>query len=322
MNKLQVLVLIALLFVQCRKEEAIVVNDKQYGFIGTHEVSKFTEADYAYTSVYFPSDIATMDKKTPLVLLVSGWFGTPKTSEKYETLLKFIASHGYTVIYTDEGSTTDEQFSIKAFNKMLSSNDEVMKTQIMPNLDTTRIGVIGHSAGGGIAFTVLDYFSNNNEFGSNGRFVIAYDPWFAFGMSKAMMQALPNNTNAVILKFGVGGNNDMDGTDARIPLTEFYLLTSIAASKKDYQIYDKENAAHNYPTGSGATSAMQGVLVPLDALLDYTFVAPTEKARQLALEKGSDDPYANGHGAQIILENYKYPCDGSNTLIDYCSIAD
>ena len=65
---------------------------------------------------------------------------------------------------------------------------------------------------------------------------------------------------------------------------------------------------------------MQGILKPLDALLEYTFVEQSEATRSIALENGNDDPYANGNGIQVLLDTYQYPCDGANTLIDYCAI--
>ncbi len=187
-------------------------------------------------------------------------------------------------------------------------------------VDTDKIGVVGHSAGGGIIFKILDYYTKEMNYGTNGRFLMGLDPWFAFGMNKEAMESLPSNTNLVFIKFGEGGNNKEDGTDARIPLTEYYLLKSIDDIKKDYQIYDKENANHSYPTGSRSYSQMQGILRPLDALLEYTFVTQSEAIRKVALENGNDDPYENGNGIQVILDTYKYPCNGARTLIDYCAI--
>lgn len=298
-------------------EDDIEVVEKEYGLEGTHDISTYTDADYVYSTVYYPSDLATMDRKSPLVFFASGWFGSPHASSKYESLLRFVASHGYTVIYTDEGSTTDPQHSINGYEQMLSTT--FVADSIIQYIDTKKIGVIGSSAGAGITFTILDYFSKEKSYGEDGRFIMAFDPWFAFGMNESDMKNLPSNTNVVIIKFGEGGNNDADGTDARIPLTEYYLLESIADEKKDYQIY--VDADHGYPTGNRVYSDMQGILKPLDALLDYTFITQAENVRQIALENGNDDPYANGNGIQLVLDAYDYPCDGANTLIDYCSIA-
>ena len=309
----------AILFIKCGStNDEVIIEGKPFGKIGTHRTATYTAGNYAYSTIYYPADIASLDKKAPLLFFASGWFGNPETSSKYETLLKFISSHGYVVIYTDEGSTTDTQHSIDAYKNILSNRFFV--DNLLQYTDTDKMGVIGHSAGGGIAFKILDYFSNTESYGTNGRFIMTLDPWFAFDMSAENMQSLPSNTNVVFIKFGEGGNNTADGTDARIPLTEYSLLTSIANPKKDYQVYDLEDADHNYPTGNRPVEEMQGILRPLDALMEYTFIEQSESTRVVALENGNDDPYANGNGIQVVNTTYVYPCDGANTLIDYCAI--
>jgi len=306
------------LFLGCNDDESEEIVQREYGVEGNHEIASFTADDYDYSTIYYPKDIATMDHKSPLVFFASGWFGSPKRSTTYETLITFITSHGYTVVYTDEGSVTDPMHSINGYNNLLEK--EYVKDNILKYVDTDKVGVVGHSAGGGIIFKILDYYTKEKEYGKNGRFLMGLDPWYAFGMSKAALENLPSNTNLVFIKFGEGGNNKEDGTDPRIPLTEYSLLKSIDATKKDYQVYDKENANHDYPTGSRSYTQMQGILRPLDALLDYTFVNQSEAIRKIALENGNDDPYADGKGIQVILDSYKYPCDGARTLIDYCAI--
>ncbi len=319
-NSIIIFLSLVLLFISCEKEVAPIVN-KEFGLEGTHSVSTFTSSDYKYTTIYYPSDIASMSKKSPLIFFISGWFGTPQSSAKYKTLLEYTASQGYTVIYTDEGSTTDPQFAINKFENMLDSQEDGFKSNILPYLDTTRIGMIGHSAGGATTLTTLKYYSSQNKnYGKNGRFIMALDPWYAFGMTESDIKLLPSNTNLVLIKFGIGGNNINDGTDARIPLTIYSLLESIDIKNKDYQVYDKENADHGYPTGSRSITEMQGIIKPLDALLDYTFVEQSERTRKIALENGNDNPYANGEGIQVVLDTYQYPCDGANTLINYCEI--
>ena len=212
------MLLIMILFVKCGSEEDEVFDEQQFGLVGSHATTTYTAGNYAYTTIYYPTDLASLETKTPLLFFASGWFGNPETSAKYETLLKFIASQGYTIIYTDEGSTTTAQHSIDAYKRIL--NTDFVINNISPYVDTTKTGVIGHSAGGGITFTILDYFSNEEGYGANGRFIMALDPWYAFGMTSEKMKNLPSNTNISIIKFGEGGNNVGDGTDARIPLTE------------------------------------------------------------------------------------------------------
>jgi len=314
------LISIVVLFLSCTTDEADNGIPKEYGRKGIHKVETFTADSYAFSTIYYPKDLATMNQKSPLIFFASGWFNEPKESTTYKSLLEFMASHGYTVVYTYEGAKANASYSIQGYNTILENT--FVKENILKYVDTDKIGVVGHSAGGGIIFKILDYYSREKNYGKNGRFLMGLDPWFAFEMDEIDMKNLPSNTNVVIIKFGQGGNNSTDGTDARIPLTEYYLLDAIADAKKDYQIYDKENAKHDYPQGNRAYSKMQGILRPLDALMDYTFVNQSEEIRKIALENGSDDPYAGGTGIQVVYpkDDYKYKCDGANTLIDYCAI--
>ncbi len=312
MKKFLLILLVGLAFSSCKKDE----NEetlKDYGNVGTHEVQTYKEN--THTTVFYPKDIASLEKKSPLIFFGSGWSTTD--ANEYKSLLNFVASHGYTIIFTDEGQSMSAQHSIDGYDGLLNSNQA--KDKVFQYVDFTKIGVVGISAGGGATFPILDHYSKEKGYGTNGRFIMALDPWYALGLDEDDMKGLPSNTNVIIMKYGVRGYNDADGTDARIPLTEYALLESIPAKNKDYQVY--ENADHNYPK---ETNIKEGLLKPLEALMDYTFNNQSEIVRKAALENGSDDPYSNGNGIQLVKPkgDYKYPCDGANTKIDYCSIID
>ena len=280
-----------------------------YGYLGDHTVLTHTEVDEGNTTIYYPSDMSPTNK-VPVVFFTPGWLSA--NPQDYQTLLNFIASHGYAVIYSKDNYGSTKDF-IQRFEKMLDNNND-----ILPSLDTTKIGVVGHSSGGGDTFRVFEYFSNKG-YGQNGRFLMALDPWFAFDMTSERMRSLPSNSNIVILQFGDDGGD----TDARIPLSEYALLDSITDNKKDYQVYNQENADHSYPTGDKPVEDMQGVLKPLDALMDYTFGTETQQAHDVALKVGSDDPYNTGLQSVREIFQYPYRCNSHKNRsevmdIDYC----
>ena len=284
-----------------------VVSPVNYGEDGTHPTAHHDEIDGNMTTVYYPTDIPE-GTKVPVVFFASG-FGSDDAKD-YETLLTFIASHGYYVIYAKHA--WDNVFA--NMDKMLDNTNA-----ILPKLDTTRIGVVGHSLGGGYTFNILKYFSDKG-YGENGRFIMVLEGYYAYNLSKEEMQNLPSNTNVVMQQYGIGGNNAINDTDPRITLTEYYLLDSIANNKKDWQIV--ENADHHYPYGSAEYSTMQGILNPLDALMEYTF-NETPSAHDIALEQGNDDPYAKGHGIQVVnpTADYGYKCsDNTSFNIRYCDM--
>jgi len=299
---------------------------KTFGQVGVHSVAAPVAEPVNGNSVIIMPTGVTAQNPVPVVFFAPGWRSVDY--HDYESLLNFIASQGYAVIVAkDDSGAYSADHLINYFKEMVAS------PAITPLLDTSRMGVIGHSSGGGHAFAILDNLSDTMNWGTQGRFLFVMEPWFAFDLDQTDLKTLPNNTNAVIVQFGVGGNNAANDTDARIPLSEFYLLASIPDEQKDYQIF--VDADHNYPKGNNPYSQMQGILKPLDALMELTFkeaasVAPG--AHQAALEVGNDNPYADGLGMQTVksIKDYHYRCHGvdnsgaSTTLvnsgIDYCAI--
>ena len=288
-----------------------VTVQKEYGKAGIHPTDYQPKESTAESTVYFPADLQA-GEKVPVVFFASGWHSNAEAYKHtdYSTLLRFIASQGYYVIYLRQGWLNDRTFP--RYQEALD--------RYADHIDTTRIGVVGHSLGGGNTFKILDYFSKEKGYGENGRFIMVIEGWYAWEMNQADMKNLPPNTHLVMQQYGPGGNNAVNDTDPRIVLTEYYMLDSIPAAQKDYQVYADAN--HTYPYGDRDYGDMQIILKPLDALMDYTF-NHTAAAHDIALEIGNDDPYADGHGIQEVKPQNAYgnKCDGSDTHtdIDYCA---
>jgi len=263
--------------------------------------------------VYYPSTI-TKENPTPVVFLEAGWFTNKlnpsehNSSTMYKTLIEFVVSHGYTLIYAP---TKKDKSNIDTFVKLAQRDD------VLPYIDTSRIGVIGHSSGGGHSYYDMKKLSEQG-WGEDGRFILACDPWFAFGMKKEDLQTLPENTNIIIQKFSKN-----QATDPRISLTSYYLLDSIPDEQKDYQVY--EDAEHSYiqdyardeSRTKKSIDEIEHVLSPLDDLMAYTF-----ESKESALDIGSDDPIADKTEEVKAKEFYQYGCknDYIGNLINYCEI--
>ncbi len=265
---------------------------------------------YSEGSFYYPSDIS-LDNPTPVILFVPGWGS--QNADDYESLLRFMASQGYTVVYVREPAQYSANTLIERFESMVFRDD------VLPYLDISRFGVVGHSSGGGMAFTIAYHFLQKG-WGSNGKFVFAMAPWFAFNMNENAFEQLPPDLNTVIVQFG----DDMS-TDPRIPLTIYKLLENIPNENKDY--YVVPNVEHYYPAGNKPFDQMQGVLRPLDALMDFTFYK-NNTAFNDALNNGCDEPVVCGIQQVQPSSAYEYKCypDDNEALasalerdgIDYC----
>lgn len=292
----------------------VSVAEKEYGKAGSHSTDYQPKNITSQTTVYYPTDLAAGDK-VPVVFFTPGWHANAEDYKHtdYSSLLNFIASQGYYVIYIRQGWLNNSTFT--TYQDSLDLYAE--------HIDTSRIGVIGHSLGGGNTFKILNYFSKEKDYGKNGRFIMVLEGWYAWQMNEEDLKNLPSNTNIVMQQYGEKGNNAANNTDPRIVLTEYYMLDSIPKNQKDYQVY--AGADHHYPYGSRDYDEMQIILKPLDALMTYTFGEGLEAARVVALEQGSDDPYKHANGIQEVkpIVEYGSKCDGSDTQtnIDYCDMA-
>lgn len=261
------------------------------------------------STLYMPK-IIKADEKLPIVLFAPGW--SSQDYSNYKTLLTFIASQGYAVIYAPSPMEYSADKSISRISAVLNDN------LVARYFDKSKLGVIGHSSGGGIAFKVMDYFSKHG-YGSAGRFVFAMDAWFAFEMSKEDFKNFPKNTKVVMQQY-----NKHNTTDPRIALTIFDKLSILGDDNRDYQVYLDLN--HGYPMGSGSYEQKQMILKPLDALMDYTFFA-NQNAYKFALDIGSDKPYKDDFQPIASSFTYDYRCNSDNNdlisalkELNYCSI--
>jgi hypothetical protein len=286
--------------------EKITPKERVYGQPLDTNITTITNNN---TTIYMPVKIK---EKTPIVLFIPGWGSQDHNS--YKTLLSFIATQGYITIYSKCSAEYSADKFIRNFIDTLSSND------IVDIIDKTKIGIVGHSSGGGFTFRLLNYFTKNG-YGENGSFIFTMDPWFSFEMSEENFEEIPQETKVIIQHYAKNST-----TDPRIPLTIFNQLSQINREDIDFQNYN--NLTHNYPVGSKSPDQMQVILKPLDALMENTFLQK-EEAQEVALQIGTDNPKELYFEELRPSNTYTYQCyEGNQNLldildeyeIDYCDI--
>jgi len=278
---------------------------KIYGKPKNREISIKT---YPNSVLYRPKDINT-SQKMPVVLFAPGWGS--QNHYDYKALLSFVAKAGCIVIYVKSPMEYSATTSINRYFEVL--NDE----SVYKYCDINKLGIIGHSSGGGIAFNIMYYFTKLG-YGDEGRFIFSMDPWFAFGMSEKEFRYFPKDTKVIIQQY-----LDHASTDPRIALSIYDHISLVGNKNRDYQVYSDLN--HGYPFGANYDK-IQTILKPLDALMDYVFNT-NQSAYKFALNLGSDNPYENGSQPVLQSVSYDYKCYAENNNltsalsdIDYCKI--
>jgi len=280
--------------VESEVEFSVVENAYEYGQLrGTTVVATPYSLDNKAV-VYHPANWD--DKPTPVIFFYPGFRNTNHLT--YKQLLEFIADHGYSVVFLPDYNIANINATYNLYVNVLN--------EFADKLDTSKMGVLGHSSGGGYTFRVLEKMIQS-EYGENGRLLFGMDIYFAQNMNKANMQNL-SDTNAVLIQFGPTGNS----TDPRVPIVNYRLLTGENIDK-NYIVLENDDD-HGYPARQDINN-MQGMLKPLDALMEYTFTEQTVAHHQMSLEgEGKIAPYANGYQKVESIEHYsrdnnRYSCE-------------
>jgi hypothetical protein len=267
-------------------------------------------------SLLYPSKTV---KKLPVILFLPGW-GSQNPND-YRTLIDFMVMEGNIVFFAPEyGDEYGCTHIIEAFETIYQ------KSKLRSNFDTSRLGVVGHSSGGGKAYRVFDYFTQKG-WGKSGSFVLSMAPWFAFDMGEKQMQRLPETAYFMILLF-----SEDTSTDIRIPMTIYSMLSQVPKNHKTFYIYQNQNAFHNYPNGASALSALEGVTEPLRALIQISFYHESERFLYYD-SHGSDQPWSDYAAVVNPSYTYEYDCFADQGAVedpiytalfrygvDYCAI--
>jgi pimeloyl-ACP methyl ester carboxylesterase len=302
-----------------------------YGAMGEHPVRKITIAnpwpayankDYLKVDLYLPADVTG---KRPTVFFITGY--SMYHSESYYSLLYFIASKGYNCVFVPHENTNPDFHP----ELLLTILDNVVE-QFSPIIDTTRVGYVGHSEGGGLIFYLA---KDRPQWGTNGRFLFSLAAWWGFNLPETGDVDYPPGTNMIIQM----GNPALDkGTDPRQNV-DFLLHNNIPVERKTY-LYLPGDANHpathrlSYsseidiggqpnPNGIAYYNALQqvGLFRPLESLMHYSFGDDNPQWKKIGLPDAgdanyntlyalngitvlsTDDPFGN-HDIPIPLEKY------------------
>ncbi|WP_216823434.1 alpha/beta hydrolase family protein [Niastella vici] len=244
-------------------------------------------------------------------------------------LFNFIAKKGYVVVfapYATFGVSIEQRYNTlwQSFKTAVS---------LYPKLiDTTKVGFMGHSFGGGASFALAYKGFVEEGWGANGRFIFVQAPWYAYQITQQQLQSFPANTRLIAQVY-----DDDITNDHRIAIDMFKSIR-IPDTEKDFILVKKTvvdnytyTAEHNLPNTRSAYDAYDYYVVYrlLDALIDYSFNGNTN-AKEVALGNGAASQVTLPGGLTPLIvtdtpvaayaqSKYRFPCNKQwNPRANYC----
>ncbi|GAA4457790.1 T9SS type A sorting domain-containing protein [Rurimicrobium arvi] len=300
-----------------------------YGSDGPHPVAVARFANPAFSTkdieIYYPSDATT---PVPCIFYSHAFGGN--ISGNIIGMLDFVAMKGYAIVFVPY-QTTGVSVADRYDNLL---NGFRLAARTYPSvIDTTRVGFMGHSFGGGASFALAYQCFTENNWGSKGRFVYALAQWYSYNISETQLKSFPADTKLLAEVF------DDDVTNDHRMAQDIFRTINIADSEKDYLLLKSDTIAgyvyeadHSVPNTASAFDALDYYAYYrfIDALCDYTFNGSAA---------GKNVALGNGSAAQVTMpgtmkplsqtdrpvalypqSKYEYPCaDTQNPRSAYCS---
>jgi len=331
----------------------ITQNYGAWGIHGTTMEPSVEVTDKGIITFYHP-DVAVAKKKT--IFFISGW---GRHADSYDRLFKFIASHGYSVIniynFDDSNSPGYVGNIDVSYPNIIDMIDRSVQ-EWGEWMDTNSVGIMGHSYGGGAAIYVGKELFGTKNWGTNGRFILTFEPWLTFLINR---DDLENYPEGVKLQIQIGnddvahdaGANPWTWNTDEAAIRAVYELINIPDDDKDFiRIMSDTNPDHNYdyngetynynanhyisyPGKNDSSGQYQpydrldvyAVNRMIDAMASYVFKGD-QTAKNVALGNGSDEqismdimPNLEVSDTPIITrttEQFKYKCDSEDGWSD------
>lgn len=299
-----------------------------YGSDGTYTVAteSFNNPHYNGENIviFHPQELTT---PVPTIFYSHAYGGNNPLYIK--GLTNFVAKKGYAFVfvpYQTTGVSVPERYVnlLEGFRKAARDYPNI--------IDTTRVGFMGHSFGGGASFgNAFTCFTENN-WGSNGRFLYASAQWYSYNISQSNLQNFPSDVKLVTEIY------ESDSTNDHRLAADIFRNISISNAEKDFLILQRDTvngyvypADHNTPNTAIALNAHDyyGIYRILDALADYTWNGSVS-AKNVCLGNGSSAQVTLPGGLKPMLQtdapfitrpmdSYEFPCDSTiNLRISYC----
>lgn len=243
--------------------------------------------------------------------------------------LNFVASKGYAVVfvpYQTFGVSVADRYSNLLSGFIKAAHD-------YPGIiDTTQVGFVGHSFGGGASFANAYHCFTTLNWGQSGRFLFAMAQWYSYNITQTELESFPDDVKLLTIVYENDETNDL-----RMANDIFNTMTSIPASEKDY-LRVQSSTIGGYDYIAGHTLPNNSLFDALDyysyyrlfdAMCDYVFNDNLE-GKDVALGNGSSNQVSMPAGLNSLIQSetptfvnaqstYLFPCSSSqNPRENYC----
>lgn len=193
------------------------------------------------------------DGHRPVAVVIHG-LGA-ESSVLYEGIIQHLASMGNIVVFAPWNTVTHE--ILPAYAGEVASVEAVVAT--LPRADTSRIGIVGHSMGGGL----LPYASQHlaaRGWGKNAFWLVSIAPDWAFGVGAGPLP-LPNNAHVLVIAF-----NDDVWVDNLMGIDQYHAFT-VPAAQKHYVLI--RSATHDGQTLRAAHTMANTIIYPENTMRQH-----------------------------------------------------
>jgi hypothetical protein len=245
-------------------------------------------------SVYLPDSI---DKPVPLIVFMHGYNGGDP--DYFSHTIKHIISRGMAVIFSPYPSfpspAADKPETVLNKYKIAFTGIEEAVHRYSQFLDTTRIGIVGHSFGAGAVPSIAYRCMVETSWGKQAAFLFVTAPWYMYGITDSHLTMLPAHLKMVTIVF------DDDNINDHQMAVDLFNRIHINASEKDYIVFYSDTsdslsvtANHFTPYSVQNINGVQdnfdyfGIFKLFDALAAYSFSGDLE-GKKVALGNGSTE---------------------------------
>lgn len=297
-----------------------------YGVDGSYTVATQSFANPNFSGhnivIYYPAGITS---PVPTIFYSHAFGGNDPNN--ISGFLNFVAKKGYAVVFVPYQTAGNVQ------NKYTNLLEGFTKAaHDYPNIiDTTKVGFVGHSFGGGASFANAYHCFTTLNWGQSGRFIFAMAQWYSYNITQTELQSFPSDVKLLTIVY------ENDETNDQRMANDIFNTINIPTSEKDYLRVKSDTisgyayvADHVVPNNSHFDALDYYAYYRLfDAMCDYVFNGNLA-GKDVALGGGSTNQISMLGGMHNLVHSeaptfanaqstYQFPCSSSdNPRQDHC----